>query len=56
MAEGESAENHLLNMGDLCDRLAAVELRVPEEFQPLMILASLPVSYTAIVQTLGEKT
>ena len=24
--------------GELCDRLAAVELPVPEEFQPLMIL------------------
>ena len=55
MAEGESAEKHLLNMGELCDRLAAMELPVPEEFQPLMILASLPSSYTAIVQTLGSQ-
>ena len=55
MAEGESAEKHLLNMSELCDRLAAVELPVPEEFQPLMILASLPASYTAIVQTLGSQ-
>ena len=54
MAEGESAEKHLLNMSELCDRLAAVELPVPEEFQPLMILASVPASYTAIVQTLGS--
>ena len=53
MAEGESAEKHLLNMSEWCDRLAAVEL--PEEFQPLMILASLPASYTAIVQTLGSQ-
>ena len=52
MAKGESAEKHLLNMSELCDRLAAMELPVPEEFQPLMILASLPSSYTAIVQTL----
>ena len=49
MAEGESAEKHLLGMNELCDRLAAMELPVPEEFQPLMILASLPASYTAIV-------
>ena len=56
MAEGESAEKHLLNMSKLCDRLAAVELPVPEEFQPLMILASLPASYTAIVQTLGSQS
>ena len=55
MAEGESAEKHLLNMSELCDRLAAMELPVPEEFQPLMILASLPSSYTAIVQTLGSQ-
>ena len=41
MAEGESAEKHLLGMNELCDRLAAMELPVPEEFQPLMILASL---------------
>ena len=53
MAEGESAEKHLLGMNELCDWLAAMELPVPEEFQPLMILASLPASYTAIVQTLG---
>ena len=56
MAEGESAEKHLLNMNELCDRLTAVELPVPEEFQPLMILASLPASYTAIVQTLGSQS
>ena len=31
-----------------------MELPVPEEFQPLMILASLPASYTAIAQTLGS--
>ena len=55
MAEGESAEKHLLNMSELCDRLAAVELPVPEEFQSLRILASLPASYTAIVQTLGSE-
>ena len=55
MAEGESAEKHLLGMNELCDRLAAMELPVPEEFQPLMILASLPASYTAIVQTLGSQ-
>ena len=29
MAEGESAEKHLLNMNELCDRLVAVELPVP---------------------------
>ena len=56
MAEGESAEKHLLNMSELCDRIAAVELPVPEEFQPLMILASLPASYTAIVQTLRSQS
>ena len=55
MAEGESAEKHLLGMNELCDRLAAMEMPVPEEFQPLMILASLPASYTAIVQTLGSQ-
>ena len=55
MAEGESAEKHLLNMSELCDRLAAMELPVPEEFQPLMILTSLPSSYTAIVQMLGSQ-
>ena len=55
MAEGESAEKHLLGMNELCDRLAAMELPVPEEFQPLMILASLLASYTAIVQTLGSQ-
>ena len=55
MAEIESAEKHLLNMSELCDRLAVVELPVPEEFQPLMILASLASSYTAIVQTLGSQ-
>ena len=55
MAEGESAEKHLLGMNELCDRLAAMELLVPEEFQPLMILASLPASYTGIVQTLGSQ-
>ena len=27
-------------MSELCDTLAAVELPVPKEFQPLMILAS----------------
>ena len=43
-------------MSELCDRLAAVELPVPEEFQPLMILASLLASYTAIVQTLGSQS
>ena len=37
IAEGESAEKHLLNMSELYHRLAAVELPVPEEFQPLMI-------------------
>ena len=51
MAEGESAEKHLLGMNELCDRLAAMELPIPEEFQPLMILASLLASYTAIVLT-----
>ena len=55
MVEGESTEKHLLNMSELCDCLAAMELPVPEEFQPLMILASLPSSYTAIVQTLGSQ-
>ena len=55
MAEGESAEKHLLGMNKLCDRLAAMELPVPEEFQPLMILANLLASYTAIVQTLGSQ-
>ena len=52
MAESESAEKRLLGMNELCDRLAAMELPVPEEFQPLMIL---PASYTAIVQTLGSQ-
>ena len=56
MAEGESAEKHLLNMSELCDPHAAVELPVPEEFQPLMILASLPASYTAIMPTLGSQS
>ena len=42
-------------MSELCDTLAAVELPVPKEFQPLMILASLPASYTAIVLTLGSQ-
>ena len=56
MAEGESAEKHLLGMSELCDRVAAMELPVPEEFQPLMILASLPARYTAIVQTLGSQS
>ena len=56
MAETESADKQLLNMSELCDRLAAVELPVHEEFQPLMILASLPASYTAIVQTLGSQS
>ena len=55
MAEGESAEKHLLKMSERCDRLAAVELPVLEEFQPLMVLASLTASYTAIVQTLGSQ-
>ena len=55
MAEGESAEKHLLGMNELCYRLAAMDLPVPEEFQPLMILASLPASYTAIIQTLGSQ-
>ena len=55
MAEGESAEKHLLGMNELCHRLAAIELPVPEEFQPLIILASLPASYTANVQTLGSQ-
>ena len=55
MAEGESAKKHLLNMSELCNRLAAVDFPVPEEFQPLMILASLPASYNAIVQTLGSQ-
>ena len=55
MAEFESAEKHLLNMSELSDRLSVVELPVPEEFQPLMVLASLPTSYTAIVQTLGSQ-
>ena len=55
MAEGESAEKNLLGMNELCDRVAAMELPVSEEFQPLMILASLPASYTAIVQTLGSQ-
>ena len=32
MAEGESTEKHLLNMSEHCDRLATVELPVPEEF------------------------
>ena len=56
MAEGEIAEKHLLIMSELCDRLAAVELPVPEEFQPLMILASLLAIYTAIMQTLGSQS
>ena len=55
MAEGESAEKHLLTMSELCDRLAAMVLPVPEEFQPLMILVSLPSSYTAIFQMLGSQ-
>ena len=33
-----------------------MELPVPEEFQPLMILASLLASYTAIVQMLGSQS
>ena len=41
MAEVESAEKHLLGMNELCDQLAAMELPVPEEFQPLMILGVL---------------
>ena len=45
----------MLTMSELCDRLAAMELPVPEELQPLMVLASLPSSYTAIVQTLGSQ-
>ena len=56
MAEGESAEKHFLNMSELCDRLTAVELPVPEEFQPLMILASLPASNTANAGVSGGKT
>ena len=56
MAEGERAEKHLLGMNELCDRLIAMELPIPEEFQPLMILASLPASYTAIAQTLGSQS
>ena len=53
MAEGESAEKHLLNMSELCDRLAAVEfvkviLTCCDSAYPFTAVVPYPVMYMYI--------
>ena len=46
MKEGTSMQEHLKQMKDLTDRLAAIGAPISEEDQVVTLLGSLPKSYT----------
>ena len=53
MGEETTVEQHVRQMKDLTDRLAAMGSPIPEQDQVMTLLASLPSSYSALVTTLG---
>ena len=52
MKEGTSMEQHLKEMKETSDRLAAIGAPISEEDQVVTLLGSLPSSYSALVTTL----
>ena len=52
MKDGTSIENHMKEMKELADRLAALGAAVSEEDQVVTLLGSLPPSYHTLVKTL----
>lgn len=55
MKEGTLVEQHLKEMKELTDRLAAIGAPVKEEDQVVTLLGSLPPSYSTLVTTLEAK-
>lgn len=52
MKESESLTNHLKNMKQITDRLAAIKAPISEEDQVVTLLGSLPDSYSSLVTVL----
>ena len=55
MKEGQSVQDHLKNMKEIVDKLAALGSEVAEEEQVVALLISLPSSYTTLVTALEAK-
>ena len=55
MKEGTSMQEHLKQMKDLTDRLAAIGASISEEDQVVTLLGSLPKSYTTLVTALQAR-
>ena len=49
MKEDTSVEEHIKNMKELTDRLAAINAPIAEEDQVVTLLGSLPSSYSTLV-------
>ena len=52
LAEGESVQDHIKIMTEICDELSAIGERVSDEDRVVYLLASLPESYGVLVTTL----
>jgi hypothetical protein len=55
MPEGMPVQEHLKNMKELGDRLAAIGAPIPEEDQMVTLLGSLPLSYSTLVTALEAR-
>ena len=55
MKEGQLVQNHMKNMKEIVNKLAAFGSEVPEEEQVVALFISLPSSYTSLVTTLEAK-
>ena len=56
MTEGKSIQQHLKEMKELTDRLAAIQCPIDEEDQVVTLLGSLPRSYATLVTALETRT
>ena len=55
MKEGTSVEMHLKHMKEITDKLAAIGAPISEEDQVVMLLGSLPPSYSTLVTALEAR-
>ena len=55
MKEDTSVEEHIKNMKELTDRLAAINAPIAEEDQVVTLLGSLPSSYSTLVTALEAR-
>ena len=56
MPEGSNAEKHMREMKDISDRLTALGSPLCEDYEIMVLLLSLPTSYSSLVTSLGVNT